>query len=209
MQGAGAGWSGKSDATGEQQMTTDVDSQLRAEIEPYFNRLGPWKWSRTEIETGAIWNFCEAVEDANPIYWDAQTAEASRFGRPLAPPQALMALNMAHWWAPEYVRERDQQKVSDDGDDPQPSVMNILARFGYGTATNVTREEEYLDPFGPGDGRIRQASRYVHLSPVKQTKVGEGVFITTEIDYRTEHRDRVIARARNVLLMYNPDKPRE
>ena len=190
-------------------MTSEVDEQLWGELEEFFGRLGPWKWSRTEIEFGAVWNFCEAVEDANPVYWDEETAAASRFGRRIAPPHALMTLNMGHWWAPDYVKEAERRQVEGQGDDPQQHVMQILAKYGFGTATNVTREEEYLKPFGPGDGRIRQASRYVDLSPIKQTKVGEGVFITSEIDFRTEHADRLIARARNVLLMYNPEKPRE
>lgn len=176
--------------------------ELHAELAPYIGRLGPWRWSRTEINTAEIWNFCEAVEDANPVYWDAQTARTSRFGRLIAPPQSLLSIMMGRPWAPDYVLERERAEFAAQGEDPEDRVRDILAAHGFSTATAVTRKEEYFEPFGPGDGRIRQAVRVESVSPVKQTKVGPGVFVTTAVDYRTEHADLLIARATLVILRY-------
>lgn len=176
--------------------------ELAAELAPHIGRLGPWRWSRSEINRAEIWNFCEAVEDANPAYWDEETAKSSRFGRLIAPPQALLSFMMGRSWAPTYVSEREQDELSAQGSDPEDRVRDILAAHGFGTATAVTRREEYLEPFGPGDGRIRQAVRVEEVSPVKRTKVGPGVFVTTTVEYRTEHPDRLVARATLVILRY-------
>lgn len=176
---------------------------LTRELAPYIGRSGPWRWSRTAINQAEIWNFCEAVEDSNPVYWDEETAKASRFGRLIAPPQALLSFMMGRSWAPAYVREREHEDLTAQGSDPEDRVRDILTSHGFGTATAVTRKEEYLEPFGPGDGRIRQAVRVVDVSPVKQTKVGPGLFVTTTVDYRTEYPDRLVARATLVVLRYD------
>jgi|FaiFalDrversion3_1042247.scaffolds.fasta_scaffold00355_5 hypothetical protein len=173
--------------------------------QPWLGRPGPVTYSAREVTLPAIWNFLEAVEDGNPVYWDQETARASRFGRLIAPPQYLMAACMGHWWAPDFVRQREQEAVQAQGEDPLRRVLDIVRQCGYVVATNVTREEEYLDVWGPGDGRIKQQGRVVDVSEEKRTRVGRGVFITTEIEYRTEVGDRPIARARNVLLLYRPD----
>ena len=67
----------------------------------------------------------------------------------------------------------------------------------------MNREEEYFEPFGPGDGRLAMEDRFVAVSDIKNTKVGPGVFFTYEIDYYTERDNRLVGRARNVTLIYN------
>lgn len=184
------------------------DRRCRDECAQWLQKPGPVTYSAREVTLPAIWNFLEAVEDGNPIYWDEETARASRFGRVIAPPQYLMAANMANWWAPPFVQRQQEEAVRAQGVNPQQEVMEIVRRHGYTTATNVTREEEYLDVWGPGDGRIKQQAMVMDVSEEKQTRVGKGVFITTVIEYRAEADDRLIARARNVLLMYDASQPR-
>ena len=180
-----------------------LDEQLQARIEPFLGKTGPTRWSARPIERSAVWNFCEAVEDANPVYWDEEAAAKSRFGRLIAPPQALMALNMQAWWLPQFLRDRAAEEEAALGPSPASLAFEVAREFGFVTATNVTRDEEYLQPFGPGDGRIGQRDRLVNVSPIKKTKVGPGVFLTTEIDFLVETKDEPIARAKNVLLLYN------
>jgi hypothetical protein len=189
-------------APGTDPGTADPATDLDADLAPHLGRLGPWRWSRTEINQAEIWNFCEAVEDANPVYWDEATARASRFGRLIAPPQMLLTLMTPRPWAPDYVLEQERAERGAQGEDPEDAVRAILAAHGYGTATAVSRTEEYLEPFGPGDGRIRQAVRVEKVSSLKQTAVGPGVFVTTTVDYRTERPDRLVARATLVILRY-------
>jgi uncharacterized protein len=187
---------------------SDTATTLERELAPHIGPLGPWRWSRTEINHAEIWNFCEAVRDENPVYWDDNFAAASRFGRLIAPPQALLAFTHPRPWRPEYLPPPTEPGVPD----PEDEIRTILARHGYATATAVSREEEYLEPFGPGDGRIGKAVRCVGVSPVKKTKVGRGVFVTTVAEFRVEAHERRVARATTVILRYAaagpPEQPR-
>ena len=190
-------------------MPEERSTETREATRPYWEQSGPTSFARAEINAPMIWNFCEAVEDANPVYWDEEYAKQSRFGRLIAPPHMIMTMAGGHWWAPDYIRERDAKAVADQGESAPAKVMEIVREHGYTTATNVTREDEFLEPYGPGDGRLKSSSKVVDVSEEKQTAVGKGVFITSIIDYRTENDDRLVVRARNILLMYDSSKPRE
>ncbi len=180
-----------------------LDGLIADLVTPYIGRLGPWRWSRSAINTTEIWNFCEAVEDGNPVYWDEGIARSSRFGRLISPPHALLTYMVGRSWAPAFVEERERAAVAAQGRDPEDRVRAILAEHGFSTATAVTRKEEYLEPYGPGDGRIRQAVLVESVSPVKQTKVGAGVFVATVAEYRSENAGVLIARATQVILRYD------
>jgi acyl dehydratase len=190
-------------------MAAQRSTRTREATKPYWDKPGPVSFSRAEVNAPMIWNFCEAVEDGNPVYWDEEFAKQTRFGRLIAPPQMIMTMSGGHWWAPRWLREREQAAAESGGDNPQREVMAIVNADGYTTATNVTREDEFLAPYGPGDGRLKQSSRVIDVSEEKQTAVGKGVFITSVIEYRTEVDDRLVVRATNVLLMYDSSEPRE
>ena len=184
------------------------DARCREECAQWLNKPGPVTYSDREVTLPAIWNFLEAVEDGNPIYWDEETAKASRFGRVIAPNTYLFSATFRNWWEPNFLRRQREEELRKQGPNPQAEVMEIVRRHGYTTATNVSREDEYLDVWGPGDGRIKQQSTVVDVSEEKQTRPGKGVFITWVTEYRTEVGDRLIARSRNVLLMYDSSQPR-
>lgn len=181
----------------------EASAALQAQLAPYIGVTGPRQWSARPIETSAIWNFLEAVEDGNPVYWDREFAEASRFGRPIAPPQAIFALSMRAFWLPDWLKARAAAAEAGMSPSPLAEFRAVLAGHGFTTVTVVNREEEYFAPFGPGDGRIGMEERVVSASPIKQTKVGPGVFYTFDVDYYTERDNRLVARARSVFLLYN------
>lgn len=189
-------------------MAEERSTTTRDKTKQFWDQPGPTSFSRAEINAPMIWNFCESVHDPNPVYWDESFARQTRFGRLIAPPQMIMTMSGGHWWAPDYILEREKQAIEEQGESPAQRVMDIVREHGYTTATNVTREDEFLDPYGPGDGRLKQSSRVVDVSEEKQTAVGKGVFITSIIEYRAEKDDRLVVRARNVLLMYDSSQPR-
>lgn len=170
-------------------------------IAPLVGKFATRSWTDGPIEQSAIRAFCGAVEDANPVYWDAEIARSSRFGRLIAPPQSLMALNMDAWWLPGYL-----QGAADTAHQaaPETQIRNILAEFGFSSVLVVERTEEYFAPFGPTDGRMGRDRRVTAVSEIKRAKVGTGVFMTYEIDYYTELDERHVAKARNVTLIYDP-----
>ncbi|HJM76694.1 MAG TPA: MaoC family dehydratase N-terminal domain-containing protein [Dehalococcoidia bacterium] len=185
------------------------DTLAKDEAAQYLNVPGPTSYSRAEVNAPMVWNYCEAVEDANPVYWDEEFAVRSRFGRLIAPPQMIMTASSGHWWAPEYIREAERKAAEARGESPSARVHAIVRKHGYTVATNVTREDEFVEPYGPGDGRLKQTAHVTEVTEEKQTRVGKGVFITTVTEYYAEKDDRLVVRSTNVLLMYNSSEPRD
>ena len=107
------------------------------------------------------------------------------------------------------AQEKEAKAIEAQGGDPWREVFAIVNKHGYDIGTNVTREDEFLEPFGPGDGRLSSRTKVIDVSEEKQTRPGKGVFLTTIIEYNVEAHDRPVVRARNVLLMYNSSSPRE
>ena len=176
----------------------------RDEAAPYLGRPGPLTPSAVEISNGSIWAFLDAVEDQSPLYWDEEFARQSRFGRMIAPPQMVMTAAMGRWWAPDYVQTRERQALEATGGDPLAEVVALLRKYDYIHDINVTREDEFLEPYGPGDGRLLQQITVADVSEEKQIHLGVGVFVTTTIEYFTEHDRRLVTRSRNVQLSYRP-----
>ena len=75
-------------------------------VQPFLHRRGPVSFTRDSINETAIRYFCEVVEDGNPAYWDGDFAAKSRFGRLIAPPQALMSMTFPAWWTPGYIQKK-------------------------------------------------------------------------------------------------------
>lgn len=182
----------------------DIDAVIERRCRPLLDQVAPRVWSARPIQATDVQEFCGAVEDGNPVYWDQDVAASSRFGRLIAPPHALMALNTEAWWLPPHRRQEREEELARS---PETEIRATLAACGLGTVTVVEREEEYLRPFGPGDGHMGRDVTITGLSRVKGTKVGRGVFLTRQIEYVTEASDGLpVARARHVVLIYTPNK---
>jgi len=195
--------------------TQDVKAQdaraqdARAAIMPYLNRRGPIHYTQLEINKAQIWNFAEAIEDGNPMYWDEDFARRSRFGRLISPPQMTLAWSLGCWWvkhniwwAPDYVLERFQRDLDTQGEDPYAKVNEILDAKGYPFDVGVEREEEFLAPYGPGDGRMIAHRTVVDISQEKSARVGRGFFISTVVEYRVERNETLVGRSKHVMLKY-------
>lgn len=186
---------------------------MREAAQPYLNKWGPYRLTRDEVNTTAIRYFCEVVEDANPVYWDAEFAKQTRFGRVIAPPQAVFSMTFQPWWTPDYVAEkleRDSAAMSEGAAESNGAeLFQMASAYGYVTVTVTDTENEYIAPFGPGDGRLKTRSKTVDVSEEKQTRPGKGVFISSVTEYRTEVGDRLVARSSMVVLHYDPATPRQ
>lgn len=165
--------------------------------------------TRDPVTETAIRRFCEVAQDGNPVYWDAEFARKSRFGRIIAPPQSLFSMTFAAWWTPGHVQERLDRDTAElnaqSAGLPSGGVLALCDQFGYTVNTVAGQEVEYLAPFGPADGRLKMRSKTVSVSPEKTVRVGKGVFVTNVTEYRTEVGDRLIGRSTLVLLRYRPE----
>src|SRR5690606_32622569 len=119
----------------------EASAALHAQLAPFVGVTGPRKWSARPVESAAIWNYLEAVEDANPAYWDETFARSTRFGRLIAPPHAVFALSMPAFWQPEWLRERQAREEAASPPGPLAQARAILDDNGYSTVTVVNREE--------------------------------------------------------------------
>ena len=190
--------------------TAGTSTEFLERCAPLLNVWGPYRITRDPITETAIQRFCEVAQDGNPVYWDAEYAKTTRFGRLIAPPQALFAFTFGAWWTPAYVQERlDGETVAlNAGAVAAASVHAICDEFGYTVNTVAGQEVEYLAPFGPGDGRIKMRGMTTNVTGEKTVRVGKGVFITSVTEYRTEEADRLIGRSTLVLLRYRPKEAR-
>jgi acyl dehydratase len=179
---------------------------FRERAQPFLNTWGPYRITRDEVTETAIRRFCEVAEDGNPVYWDRDFAEKSRFGRIIAPPQSLFSMTFAAWWTPDYLQEKTAADaaalnpggaVADAG-----GVFALCEEYGYTVNTVAGQEVEYVAPFGPGDGRLKMRGMTTDVTDEKTVRVGKGVFITSVTEYRTEIGDRLIGRSTLVLLRY-------
>ncbi len=182
---------------------------FREDAEPYLNIWGPYSITRDAVTETAIRRFCEVAEDGNPVYWDREFARKSRFGRVIAPPQSLFSMTFAAWWTPDYLREKtvnDAAALNPEGTALEGNKIYALCdKYGYTVNTVAGQEVEYIEPFGPGDGRLKMRSMTTEVSQEKKVRVGRGVFVTSITEYRTEIGDRLIGRSTMVLLRYKAD----
>ncbi len=186
---------------------TTTEATFLDRCAPLLNVWGPYRMTRDEITETAIQRFCEVAQDGNPVYWDAEFAKGTRFGRLIAPPQSLFAMTFGAWWTPDYVQERldaDVGLLNQSTAVPPETVHSICDEFGYTVNTVAGQEVEYLDAFGPGDGRIRMRSKTTAVSGEKAVRMGKGVFITSVTEYSVERGERLVGRSTLVLLRYCP-----
>lgn len=193
----------------------DTSIPITEAVAPYLGKWGPYRLSRDAVSPISIRHYCEVAEDPNPVYWDEEFAATTRFGRVIAPPQALytMTFGGSVWWQPEHVKEqtqRDAEALNKGGDHIEDGLVNrIVSAYGYTTGTAVANDSEFLAPFGPGDGRFKIRTMIPHVSDVKRTRVGEGVFVTMVDEISTEFGDGPVGRLSITLLFYDSSRPRE
>lgn len=81
--------------SGDMTATPDLPASVQSLIgKPLYREI-----SDLIVEQGAIENFCAAVENGNPLYWDESYALA-KAGARVAPPSMLSAWFRPHIWKP-------------------------------------------------------------------------------------------------------------
>lgn len=130
------------------------------------------------VNVPMIRHWCEAMDDANPLYLDEAAAAAGPFGGIVAPPTMLNA------WAMAGI------KAARTDDDPQAAVNALLDEAGYVGVVATNSEHVYNRYLRPGD-HLTATLKLVDVSPEKQTGLGIGHFVTTETEYHDQHGEHV------------------
>lgn len=165
----------------------EVEAWVGVELDAGFGDIA--------CEPGYIAHWCEAVEDANPLYWDAEVAQHLT-GGPTAPPTMLSV-----WMRPLLFRpgrDDDEQRIR-----PLELHFRLKDALGYPEGIVYANELEFHAPVRPGD-RIRTVQRVRDISPTKTTRVGTGRFWTIDVVY-TNQDDVLVGIERYVMFGYRRD----
>ena len=132
-----------------------------------------------DAEMGYVWTSLASVENGNPLFWDADVAEALA-GGPIAPPSMLSVWFRPHHWAPGAT----------DNLVPLQVHFDLKEAFGLPEAVMTDNTITFGVPVRPGD-RIRSRQVLRSVSPPKTTKLGAGRFWVIDVEYLNQ-RDELV-----------------
>ena len=131
------------------------------------------------VEQGYVWTSCASVENGNPLFWDAEVADALTRGS-IAPPTMVSVWFRPHHWAPGRIEQALPLQVHFD----------LKELFGLPEAVMTDNTIEFHEPVRMGDVlRTHQVLRSV--SEEKTTKLGTGRFWVIDVVYTNSGGDLV------------------
>lgn len=132
-----------------------------------------------------------------PLHYDEAVARAHGYRTLVAPVSMTSLWAVAPYWTPG---------------EPPPFAPGLRERNGtrrrielpepYSRGFNAASEWEAFEPLYPGD-RLRMTSKLVKLEP-KTTRLGHGVFITSETRITKQQTDELVMITRSTAYRYDP-----
>ena len=141
-----------------------------------------------------IRHWCEAMEDANPLYTDEEYANSSKYGGIIAPPQMAQAFSTPALWPKKEGKA-----------DPFARAVKMMTDAGYFGILATTTTQEYFKPMRPGD-QLSFKVKLANVSAEKTTRMGTGHFITAEYTYLNQDSEVVCVQPFTVLT-FKPATP--
>jgi hypothetical protein len=143
-------------------------SDLPQQIEDWIGQVVVVDEAEVFVEQGMIENFCSAMEDGNPLYWEEG----------ISPPGMLSAYNRPHPWTPSR------------GDKPVNRPLELhfrvkdLLQLSRGIVVELAFE--FGVPVRVGD-RMRAEQSLREVSELKTNKLGTGRNWTIDVTYKNQH----------------------
>ncbi len=159
------------------------------------HRTGPY-CSFNAVSRVQIWQWCCAMGDRNPLYLDEEYRSRAGFGRVVAPP-AMMQM-----WT---MRDVNAQYAPGTAADAGPRVFDALAAHGFRGIVAVSYDISFHRLLLEGD-RAQHFSTIATISPLKQTALGEGFFVTDKVEFMDQD-DTLFAQALITYFVYRPKTP--
>jgi uncharacterized OB-fold protein/acyl dehydratase len=172
-------------------MTEEAKAALLRALQVQIGKQGRPFTGRDPVNQPMIRHWCDAMEDANPVYTDPVVAASSVHGAIVAPPTMLMAWTMLGNIPRPF-----------DPSNPQESVLLDLDAAGFTSVVATNTEHEYVRYLRLGD-EITGVQSLSDVSPEKQTGLGVGHFVTTTTEYHSQ-RGEIVARASFRILKFKP-----
>jgi len=133
------------------------------------------------VNDAMIRHWCEAMDDKNPVYTDAEAAARSVHGGIVAPPTMMQA-----WILPGIA----MAKTGGMGRNKQTELHELLSANGYTGVVATNCEQGYSRYLRPGD-RVSATTVIESVSEEKATALGIGYFINTRDVFRDENGEEV------------------
>ncbi|OCC23475.1 hypothetical protein MB02_12095 [Croceicoccus estronivorus] len=147
--------------------------------------------ARDVVNVPMIRRWCEAMGEENPIYVDAEAAQAEGFPGPVSPPAMLEVWTMA--------RYRPGGRLPEEG----IPVLNLFDEAGYTGVVATNIEQEYDRYLVEGD-RVSYTAIVDDVSEEKRTGLGIGHFITIRYEF-TDQNGGPVGRMLFRVLKFKPN----
>jgi uncharacterized OB-fold protein/acyl dehydratase len=163
-------------------LTPEKKKELEAKLAEFVGKpIGDPDVGRDAVNEAMIRQWCDAMGDANPVYWDADAASRTVHGGLVAPPTMLQAWTMHGF---------EMAKGYDEPRDEQQRLHKLLSEYGYAGVVGTDTQQGYTRYLRPGD-RISAETVVESISEEKATHLGLGYFITTRTTFRDENGEEV------------------
>ncbi len=142
-------------------------SDLPQQIQDWIGKVVVVDEAEVAVERALIENFCSAVEDGNPLYWEEG----------ISPPGMLSAYNRPHPWTPS----RGDQPVN------RPLELHFRVKDLLDLPRGIVAEQayEFGVPLRVGD-RVRAEQSLREVSELKTNKLGTGRNWTIDVTYKNQ-----------------------
>ncbi len=150
---------------------------LESEIYSYVGKpVGPQVVGRDPVNLPMIRQWCDAMGDFHPAYFDEIEARKTVHGEIVAPPTMLQAWVMSGF---------EMSKGYDEPQDEQQRLHKLLVDNGYTGVLGTNTEENYTRYLKLGE-TLKALTVIDSISEEKATGVGIGYFITTRTSFENQ-----------------------
>ncbi len=151
-------------------------SDLPEQVKSWIGQTVVIDEAEVVVERGLIENFCSAVQDGNPLYWDKTIAQQLAGGL-ISPPAMMSAYNRPHDWAPG----REGKKIN------RPLELHFMVKDTLQLPRGIVsaNEIEFREPVRPGD-KLTAEQSLREVSEIKTNKLGTGRSWTIDVTYKRQ-----------------------
>lgn len=143
---------------------------------------GPPRVADEPVSSTMIRSWCRAIGETNPVYLDPAAAERSVHGGLVAPPAMLQV----------WTQVDRRLAPPGEANTVEDRAARVFAEAGYHRSIATNCHLEIFRYLRPGD-LISHRARITSVSELKETRLGQGFFVTRMIDY-LDQDERAVGR---------------
>ena len=176
------------------------------EVKALIGKEGPSVTGPDEVSKQMIRHWCEAVEDANPLYTDEEYAAESRYRGIISPPAMVETWTHAPVWpyGQEMQFRHPESVPKNERIDPVAECFNKLGEAGFLGAVDIDSTLEFVRPLSLGD-RVNRRSELVNVTEEKKTRLGRGHFMTIAFRYSNQKGEHVCNQTMTIFRFKPPE----